>query len=282
MDKQVCVITGCNSGIGKETALQMARQGFEVVMLVRESEKSAKAFESIIHRSKSNSVRMEYVDLMSIDSINQVANIILEKFDRLDVLINNAGVFKKEKELSPDGHEASLMVNFYAPFLLTKRLIPLLKKTENSRIINVGSELGKKGKVLLDSNFKMPEYSGYQSYANSKLLLFYLTFELAHRLSKDKVYVNCVHPGFVNTDVFRDYPKWVATILGWFIDSSEKGARGTLQLATDSIGVEHTGKYFKQLTLKPEASESLSLETSTAIWEKTSKILELTPPLDLS
>lgn len=273
MEKEICVITGCNSGIGKVTALQMAKQGYEVVMLVKNSEKSAMAFEDIIRESKSNNVRLEYVDLASIKSIKAAAKRISTTYNQIHVLINNAGIFKRSQEITEDGLEMTLAINYIAPFMLTNALLPLLENTPNATIINVGSEMASKGSANVKSNFNRPSFSGYKAYADSKLLLLYFTNELAKRLVHTSVTVNCVHPGFINTQIFRDYPRWVGVVFGWFIDSPEQGAKGTLNLVSNNA-LKYSGKYFVKDKMKLEVTELLNAELSEEIWSTTIRLLK--------
>ncbi|MGB0391755.1 MAG: SDR family NAD(P)-dependent oxidoreductase, partial [Salibacteraceae bacterium] len=271
MKNEVCLITGCNSGIGKETALQLARQGYEVIMLVKESEKSALAFEEIIRLSRSNTVRMEYVDLSSFTSISDMLTRIKETYSEIHLLINNEGVFKRNEEYTEEGFEMNLAINYLAPFYITTQLLPILKNTPNAKVVNLGSELGKNGEVLLESSFKLNTYSNYKAYANSKLLLLYFTFEMARRVSITGITVNCVHPGFVNTQVFRDYPNWLAKLMGWFIDSPAQGAEGVLNIVNNVQGT--SGKYFNKLEISNDTTNHLSFELSEKIWELTQKML---------
>lgn len=274
MEKEICVITGCNSGIGKVTALQMARQGYEVIMLVRESEKSVAAFEDIIRESKSHTVRLEYVDLSSISSIMDVLKRLKKEYSKIDLLINNAGVFKRNEEITEDGFEWTLMVNYLAPFILTRGLMPLIQRTPHAKIINIGSQLSKKGELLTKANFGMASFNGMQAYANSKLLLLYLTVNLSKRLSDTSVTVNCVHPGFVNTGVFRDYPKWMGSILGWFIDTPEEGAESILFLVNNSSVREVTGKYFKKTKMSPSLTEFILPNELKEVHQVTTKLVD--------
>lgn len=207
MDNKICVITGCNTGIGKITAIELAKQNFEIIMLVRDSQKSRDAFNEIKETAKSDKIKLYYVDLASLQSIKQVANDIKQKYSKVDVLINNAGVFKRKKEKSIDGFEMTLAVNYLAPFMLTNLLLPLLKESNQTRIVNVSSELYKRGNVNIENNFSDEKFNGDKAYANSKLLMLFFTKELAKRLIKNNITVNCVHPGVVGTDVFREYPK---------------------------------------------------------------------------
>ncbi len=273
MEKEVCVITGCNSGIGKVLATSMARQGYEVVMLVRDSEKSVKAFEEIIRESKSHVVRLEYVDLSSLKSINEAVKRITERYNRIDVLINNAGIFNRKLERSVDGLELTLAINYFAVYALTNGLMPLIKRTHNARIVNLGSKVQKYGKVLTDTHFETVKYNGMHAYANSKLLVLHFTWLLADKLQNTSVTVNCVHPGAINSGIFRDYPKWIQIILGLFLDTAEDGAESPLMLATSSKIHGVSGKYFDKNQVNIEATARFLKTNSQEIWDQTQRIL---------
>ena len=273
MKKEVCVITGCNSGIGKVLATSMARQGYEVIMLVRDSEKSVKAFEDIIRESKSHVVRLEFVDLSSLKSIQDVVKRISDKYVRIDVLINNAGAFNRKLKYSTDGLELTLAVNYYAVFALTNGLMPLIKRTHNARIVNLCSKVQKMGKILKENNFESSRYNGINAYANSKLLTLHFTWLLADKLQNTSVTVNCVHPGAVRTNVFRDYPSWIQTILGFFLETAEEGAEAPLNLATSSKLHGVTGKYFNKNRVNLNATLNFNRADSQDIWDQTQRII---------
>jgi NAD(P)-dependent dehydrogenase (short-subunit alcohol dehydrogenase family) len=273
-EKKYCVITGCNSGIGKYTAIALAKQGFEIVMLVRDSEKSRNAYEEIKRASESASVQLIYVDLASLESIRSSAKVIAAKTPKIDLLINNAGIFKRAKETSADGIELTIAVNYIATFYLTKLLLPLIEKAESSRIINLSSELYKNGKVYLDNDFSAPKFDGSKAYADSKLLVIHFTKSLAKRLSAKNITVNALHPGVIGTDVFREYPKWFSRLLNLFIPSPQKGSEPSIFLATSDQVEGLTGQYFYKSKAKETAPIANDEEISEKVWEKTEEIIK--------
>jgi len=258
--RKVCLITGSSAGIGKAMAIKMAEIGYEIIMLVRDCDKSRLALAEVKQRSGSDNVRLYYVDLASQQSIRDVVERIKNDLDRIDILVNNAGVFRRSPQKSPDGFEMTLAVNYLAPFLLTTLLLPLLDATPNSRVVNVTSELCRKGVADLDIQADDGRFNGNQAYANSKLLLVMFTRGLAKRLEKSGTTVNCVHPGVVATDVFREYPRWFNRLLNRFISKPEDGAAHVVRLASSSALDGVTGKYFSK-------SEEKAIVTSAG-WEK--------------
>lgn len=271
MDNKICAITGCNSGIGKITAIELAKKGWEIIMLVRDSEKSRIAYEEIKSASEGKIV-LKYVDLASLDSIKKVSEDIQLQYERIDILINNAGLFKRKLEQSADSFEMSLAVNYFATFALTVHLIPLLRKSKNARIINLTSELYKRGKVNLKNDFAIEKFDGNKAYANSKLLVVYFTKELAKRVRSENITVNCVHPGVVGTDVFREFPKWFAKIMNLFISKQTEGAKPAIYLASSEDLNSISGMYFYKSKKRETDKIANDPELSEKIWAKTEKL----------
>jgi len=275
MENKICVITGCNTGIGKITAIELAKQNYEILMLVRDSQKSRNAFDEIKEATKSDKIKLFYVDLASLKSVKRVADEIKQQYSKIDVLINNAGVFKRKYDKSVDDFEMTLAVNYLAPFMLTNLLLPLLKESNQARIVNVSSEIYKSGKVNIENNFSDAKFNGDKAYANSKLLIIFFTKELAKRLDKTNVTVNSVHPGVVGTDVFREYPKWFSKMLNLFITKPEDGAKPSIFLATSKDVENITGQYFNK-TKQAKPIELLNdEELSEQIWNKTESLLQM-------
>ncbi|MFB6320265.1 SDR family oxidoreductase [Saccharicrinis sp. FJH54] len=271
MEHKICLITGCNSGIGKVTAIELARKGYEIIMLVRDSEKSRIAFKEIKNES-GGKIILKYTDLASFDSIKKVSEDIKSTYNKIDILINNAGIFKRKFEKSADSFEMTLAVNYFATFALTVFMIPLLKKSSQARIINLTSELYKRGQVNLSNDFAMEKFVGNKAYANSKLLVVYFTKELAKRLASENITVNCVHPGVVGTDVFREYPNWIARLLSLMISKPKEGAKPSVYLASSGDLEKITGKYFYKDKLKPTDEIANDADLSEKIWKKTEEL----------
>ncbi len=268
-DRKIAVITGASAGIGKETAIELARRGFLVVILVRNSEKSRAAFEEIKSRSGTDKVDMHFADLADLKSIVTACDGIRQKYPRVDVLINNAGVFKRKQERSVDGFEMSIAVNYIATFAVTMLLLPVLEK--GSRVINLSSEIYKRGEVILENRLSPPKFNGDKAYANSKLLVVLFTVELSRRLAGKGITVNAVHPGVVGTDVFREYPRWFAKMLNLFITKPEKGAIPSIYLATREEVSSITGEYFSKTEREPIAPDFLS--KANGLWDRTVELL---------
>lgn len=275
MNNKICLITGCNTGIGKETAIELAKNGFKVLMVVRESEKSKNAFEEIKSKSGNNNVELFFADLSLQSSIRNVVNEIKKNHKVIDVLINNAGVIKRKEETTTDGIELTLAVNYFGTFLLSNLLLPLIEKSKSGRIINVSSELYKKGKIDVNNLTSSKKFNGNKVYSNSKLLVAFFTKELSKRLNDKNITVNCVHPGVVGSDVFREYPKIVNKILNIFTSSTKDGARPSIYLATSDEVENITGKYFYKIKVKPFIKLLSDDTLSKKIWDESLRITNL-------
>ena len=275
MNNKICLITGCNTGIGKETAIELAQNGFQILMIVRESEKSKNAFKEIKLKSGNPNVELYFADLSVQSSIRKVVNDINKKNKVVDVLINNAGVIKRKEETTIDGIELTLAVNYFGTFLLTNLLFPLIEKSKSGRIINVTSELYKKGKIDVNNLTSIKKFNGNQVYSNSKLLVAFFTKELSKRLNDKNITVNCVHPGVVGTDVFREYPKIINKILNIFTSSPVEGAKPSVYLAKAEDVDNVTGKYFYKTKIKPFIKILDDDPLSLRIWEESIKVTKL-------
>ena len=245
MEGKRVLITGGNSGIGLVTSRELAAIGAEVILACRDTEKTASALATINATAKIPAVNLP-VELGNLASVRHLAETFLGKYGRLDVLINNAGLFPPKQRLTDDGFEMQFGVNHLSHFLLTNLLLDCLKASAPSRIISVSSMLHKKGELALDTVRGYEKYSGQVAYNNSKLCNVMFAVELAKRLAGTGVTSNVLHPGAVATDIVRDTPWLVRKIIGLIFISPEKGAQTTIMLASDPALAEVSGKYYDQ------------------------------------
>ena len=197
---KTCLVTGASAGIGLATARELARLGGRVVMAVRDPEKGEKARRAVMGAT-GREVEMAVVDLASQKSIRAFARDFAALHPRLDVLVNNAGIWAGRRGLSPDGIELTWATNVLNYFLVTERLLPLLKAAGRARVVNVASRLAH-DLDLSDVQFERRPYSGEGAYAQSKQADRMLTWALARRLDGTGVTANALHPGFVATEIF--------------------------------------------------------------------------------
>ena len=199
MSGKTCIVTGANSGIGKETALGLACMGAHVVLVCRNAEKGRAALADIQRESGSSRLDLLIADMSSMASVRALATQILEKHPRVDVLINNAGTAISKRRLSVDGIEMTIAGNHLGAFLLTLLLLDRLKASAPSRIVNVSSEAQRRARLEMDDiQFERRKYSSLGAYGQSKVLMNACTFELARRLKGTGVTANCLHPGVVD------------------------------------------------------------------------------------
>ena len=267
-------ITGGNSGIGLVAASELAKQGAEIVLACKPSKKTDLAVSFLNSVSSVPIINLE-VDLASLDSVRNLAVRFLEKFDSLDVLINNAGTFPPKQKFTQDGYEMQFGVNHLAHFLLTNLLLDCLEKNSPSRVITVSSMLHKKGKIAFDSFRGYEKYNSSVAYNNSKLCNVLFALELASRCSSSGVTSNVLHPGAVSTDIVRDLPWIVRKVIGMIFMSPEKGAETTVMLASDPSLEKETGNYYDQTKLENCSALGHDRELRKLLWDKSAELVNL-------
>jgi len=269
MSIQTAIVTGANSGMGLATTIELARQGYRVIMACRSEKRGQDALQEAVRQSGSSAIELMLCDLGSLESIRQFARTFRERHDRLDVLVNNAGVVMVKRKETSDGFEQSIGINHLGHFLLTLLLIEPLKAATQGRIVNVSSGAYKAGKIHFEDPHLHKGYNPIKSYAQSKLANVLFTQALARRLSGTSVTVNCLHPGAVGTSIGVDRNTGFGTRIMAFVGklpfflSPEEGARTAVYLATSPDVAGITGRYFyqqKEQQLKKHAVDDASAE----------------------
>ena len=279
-DQKIVLVTGASSGIGKEIAIGLAKVGEHVIIVCRNLEKGQAALEEIKARSNSKSIDLLIADLSSQVEIRKLAEVINTQYPALHVVINNAGLALTKKTLSADGIEMTLATNYLGPFLLNNLLIDLLKKSAPARIINVSSAIQKWAKLdLNDLQFEHRKYKGLKAYAQSKLLMNIMTFELARRLAATEITVNCVHPGAVKTAIGSSSAntfllKLLDKAIKFFFISPQKAAKGIVYLATCPMVEKVTGKYFEKGKAVPSSAITYDPVIAKAVCDITDHLLQ--------
>lgn len=267
MTGKVCLITGANAGIGKETAFGLARIHATVVMVCRDGERGFTAQQEIKQQTGNDSVELMICDLASQNSIRRLASKFTERHGCLDVLINNAGVLLREHSLNEDGIENTFAINHLGYFRLTDSLLDLLKRSAPSRIVNVASAAHTYGKLNISGWVAGADYSAFKAYANSKLANVLFTYELARRLKGTGVTANCLHPGGVGTNLFRGLPGFLQALIKLVTISPARGARTSIYLASSSDVEGVSGRYFARRKQENSSEASRNEEAARRLWE---------------
>jgi NAD(P)-dependent dehydrogenase (short-subunit alcohol dehydrogenase family) len=270
MKNRICLITGANSGIGKITARELAKQGMTILMVVRNKEKGEQARREIIQLTGNQHVELYICDLSVQADIVQVAGEIKARHTKIDVFINNAGLIVSGHQTSADGIEMTFAINHLGPFLLTNLLLDLIKNGEEPRIITVSSEAHRLSKLDFATLAAPEKYSAWLAYGNSKLANILFTRQLAKEVKKDGITANCLHPGAVATNFGAGYNGIAGTFFSLFrpfFISPEKGAETTIYLASSPEVKGITGLYFDKKKPKSPNKEALSDYNAQKLWE---------------
>ena len=282
MHGKTVVITGGNTGIGKEAAVALAREGARVIITSRDRQRGAAAVDDIVARSSSSDVELLHLDLASIASIRQFAEALTSRTDHLSVLINNAGSLLRRRQTTEDGFEMTFGVNHLGHFLLTALLRDLLLHSAPSRVVVVASEAYKgarRGLDFADLNFERTRYRGYKAYSRSKLANILFARELARRLDGSGVTANAVHPGIVATRFMRDgdaglLGSLVMTVSRPFLLTAEQGARTTIYVASAPELESITGAYFADSLPAPTKRHAMDMTAASRLWEASEELLQ--------
>ena len=272
MKGKLVLVTGATSGIGKEAALALAKMGARVALVARDPTRGEAARAEIAAASGNGDVTLFVADLSSQKEIRRLADEIRAKHDRLDVLLNNAGVMMTKRVLTADGFETTFAVNHLAYVLLTRLLLPLVTAAAPSRIVNVASEAHRRGTIAFDDLQGAKSYGGVAAYGQSKLANILFTYELARRLEGKGVTANCLHPGVIGTGIARNAPWPIGPVWRLLFRSAESGARTSVFLASSPDAAGVTGKYF--IDEKPVRSnrESCDPEIARRLWDVSERL----------
>ena len=277
MNGKRVLVTGATNGVGKVSAIELARMGAEVIVVSRSEQKCQATVNEIKLETGNQNVEYMTADLSSMQAIHKLADEFHTKYDSLDVLLNNAGGFFNSRKESADGYELTLALNHLNYFLLTHLLLPNLKKAAETngeaRIVNVssGAHEGARQGINFDDIQRNEKYSGFGVYSETKLMNILFTYELARRLEGTNVTVNALHPGFVNTGFGMNNRGVVSFLLGIvqriFAKSPEQGAETQIYIASspDVNGV--TGKYFDNKKAVQSSAISYDEAVQTRLWE---------------
>lgn len=275
MNGKRVLITGATNGIGKVAALELAKLGAEVVIVGRDEKKTRRVCNDLEKLGGSAKIDMLIADLSSMDEIRRIAAEFRAKYDRLDVLLNNAGAVFSEYQASVDGYEMTFALNHISYYLLTHLLLDMLIQTSQekgeARIVNVSSSAHRNATLRLDNLREASSYSFMNSYGASKLMNVLFTYELACRLVDRTVTVNAVHPGLVNTgfghNTGRVWSGLIKIAQKLFAISPQKGAETLVYLASSPDVRGISGKYWNDKTQKRSSELSYDRARQTQLWD---------------
>lgn len=272
---KICLITGANAGIGKETAVQLAERGAHVVMLCRNADKGRRVQQEIIAQTQNPHIDLMICDLANLHDLPRFVTEFRENYSQLHVLINNAGIFTMTRSETQNGYERTFAVNYLAHFYLTLLLLPLLKQSAPARIINLSSNIHSFFKIKMGDVLSQRKYRGYQAYSNSKSAMILFTYKLARLLQPFDISVNAVHPGYVKTQITaRNMPQIFAKIARKVTTqlTPAQGAASSVLIASMPYNPKITGKYFSKGILKKSAKFTYRIPLQEKLW-KISEIL---------
>jgi NAD(P)-dependent dehydrogenase (short-subunit alcohol dehydrogenase family) len=271
MNGKTCLITGATSGIGEETARQLAKLGATVIVHGRNEKKCVATIAEIKQQTGNDSVDYLRADLSSQKEIRKFAEQFKQKYTRLDVLVNNAGIVSMGRKENADGIEMTWAVNHLNYFLLTNCLLDVLKASAPSRVVNVASTMHTQAKLNFDDVQFKYGYNPLNAYNHSKLANILFTYELARRMQGTDVTVNALHPGGVRSNLVARN----GLVFKWFVQplfnlmaiSAEQGARTSVHLASSPQVQDVTGKYFGNCKEWKSSPESYDEQSQKRLWQ---------------
>lgn len=276
MGKRI-LITGGNSGIGLCTAEQLAKRGAEVMLACRDQTRGQAALARIKNRFPEAKVRLFSLDLADLASVRGCARRLNDELDGLDGLINNAGVVPTRQQFTNDGYEMQFGVNYLAPVLLTHLLLPLLQRTEGARVVHLASVVHWLGRINPNTWRGRRPYLVLDAYGQSKLGNILFSDILARKLAGQGITSNALHPGGVDTPIFRHVPNPAMTLIRPTLTTAEKAARLPVRLALDEEFTGVTGGYFDANGPAARSPRARNRKRAEALYHDTMDILQLTP-----
>lgn len=260
MKGKFVLITGATDGIGKQTALELAKQGATALLHGRDPKRLIETVKDLRAKAKDLKLDVFNADFASLNAIRKMVVDLEQKYPRLDVLINNAGVFMKTRELSRDGYEMTFAVNHLAHFFLTHLCLPLLKSSPSARVITVSSIAHLRATLDFENLQGEKKFDGYGAYSLSKLANVLFAVELAERLKGSAITSNALHPGVISTKLLE---------AGFAMKgaSLEEGAETSVYLASSPEVEGVSGKYFVKKRAQPYNPIADNVEVRKRFWE---------------
>jgi len=275
MNGKVCLVTGATDGIGKVSARVLAEKGAKVIIVGRNPEKSTTVLAELKSSSGNKNIDLLMADLAVMQEVRDLAEQVISHYDRLDVLLNNAGGYFAKHELTSDGLERTFALNHMSYFLLTNKLMELLKSSAPARIVNVSSDAHYGVDMDFENLNGEQEYKAWKAYQKSKLANVLFTYELLKKVPAD-ITVNCLHPGFVATNFGHNIGGFFGPVVKIAQRISaidpEEGAKTSIFLCSAPEVKGVSGKYFYKCQPKTSSRESRNMDTGKRLWQISSDI----------
>lgn len=271
---KTALVTGATQGIGRETALALAGMGARVGIVGRDRVRTEAVADELRAAAQGSTIDVFVADLALAAATRRLASEVKQRYDKLHILVNNAGALFSTREATPEGLERTFALNHLSYFILTNELLDLLKASAPSRIVSVSSEAHRSGRVDLDDLQAQRSYSGIRAYGTSKLENILFTRELSRRLSavNANVTANCLHPGVIASGFGRNNKGVIGALVKLaapFLSTPAKGARTSIHLASSPAVEKDTGLYFKDRKVKTPSRAAQDDEVAKRLWEAT-------------
>lgn len=279
LDDRICIITGATSGVGLAAARRIAKGGADLILVCRNPDKASKVKEELEGEYEIE-VDLVFADFSDLNQVRQAAALILERYLRVDVLINNAGLHSTSRELTADGIELVFYVNHLASFLLTRLLLNRILASSPARILYINSQGHRFGGLdLTDLNWEKRRYWGLKSYGASKVAQLLTIWEFAEQLADSGVTINAMHPGSVTSNIgmnngflYRFYKRY---LLSPFLKNPELSGEAIYYLIAAPEMADVSGKFFNQTIEEKPASFALDREVGKQVWDISEKLTGL-------
>ena len=271
MNGRTCLITGATDGIGKETAIGMAKNGYNLILIGRNEEKGKNVSDEIRKIADSIDIDFFTADLILMKEVSRVADEVCQKYDRIDVLINNVGAYFAFRDVTEEGFERTFALNHLGYFLMTKKLLPLVEKSDYKRIVNVSSSAQYGVSFEFDNLNGEKKYRGFRAYQKSKLANVMFTYELAKKVKDSGITANCLHPGFVASKFGNNNNFLWRGIIGFAkaltAINVKKGAKNSIHLACSDDVKDISGRFFSNCEVKKGSGKAKNEEHNQKLWE---------------
>jgi NAD(P)-dependent dehydrogenase (short-subunit alcohol dehydrogenase family) len=274
------LLTGATRGIGQAAAIELARRGAEVALVGRDADRVRETAEAARAAGTGAAVHEHVADLERMDEVRRLAEEVLDRYPRIDVLASNAGAMFTSRHVTADGYERTFALNHLAPFLLTNLLADRLRESAPARVVITASDAHESGLLDLDDLQSEGSFRPLRTYGTTKLCNVLFTRELARRLEGSGVTANCFHPGVVRTGFGKnDNPllRIGISIAGLFFRSPERGAQSLVWLALDPAAAELNGEYVIDEKVATPSAQGQDDGLARALWGASERLVGLTP-----